>query len=73
MHTHLCARGKVVIHSQWDFGLFTTDDAVWQGEVDEEGLECAQLCHLSQAQTFFRRQTDSLRHPCGDGIRDVQA
>lgn len=47
-HTHLGTCREVVIHCQWDFGLFTTDYAVWQGEVDEEGLKCAQFSSLSQ-------------------------
>lgn len=48
MHTHLGTCREVVIHGQWDFGLFTTDNAVWQGEVDEERLKCAQFSSLSQ-------------------------
>lgn len=70
--TNLSTCRKVVIHCQWDFGLFTTDNAVRQGEVDEEGLKCAQFSSLSQTQTLLPRQTNSPRHPCGDGIGDIQ-
>lgn len=51
--------------------MLPSDDGVGQGELEEEGLEDGDLFTRSQAKTL-RGQTESLRLPGGDGVRDSE-
>ena len=71
--SYLGAGGQVVVDSEGDFGLLSSDHAVGQGEVDEKGLEGAQLRPLGQAHPRVFGQANGLGHPGRDGIRNVQS
>lgn len=72
MPAHLSTGGQVVVDGEGYFRLLPPDDAVGQREVHEEGLKGPQLRPGSHAQPTLLRQTNRLRHPGGDGIRDDQ-
>lgn len=70
---YLGAGRQVVVDSERDFGLFPSDQAVGQREVDKEVLEGAKLGPPGQAQALLLRQGHGFRHPRGDRIWHVQS
>ena len=65
------AAGQVVEGGCLQFKVLPPDDGVGQAELEEEGLEDGELFTRSQAKTL-RGQTESLRLPGCDGVRDSE-
>lgn len=71
--SYLCAGRQVVVDGERNFGLFPSDQAVGQREVNKEVLEGAKLGPPRQAQALLLRQGHGFRHPRGDRIWHVQS
>lgn len=71
--SYLCTGRQVVVDGERNFGLFPSDQAVGQREVNKEVLEGAKLGPPRQAQALLLRQGHGFRHPRGDRIWHVQS
>ena len=63
--------GQIAEDSGLQIKRLPTDDGVWQGELQEEGLEDRQQSRRSQTETFGG-QAECLSLPCGDGVRNSE-
>jgi len=69
LKSHHDALGQITEDGGLQLKDLPTDDGVRQRELQEEGLENCQLSRRSETQTF-RGQTEDLRLPRGDGVRN---
>lgn len=62
---------QVVKNRCFELKGLSTDDGVWQGELQEEGLENCELNWWGQTKALGG-QAESLSLPGGDGVRDSE-
>lgn len=68
--THLNAVVKVVEDSGSKQEVFSSNDRVWQGQVNKEGLQGCQGGRHRHAKSSQLFHTKSTGFPFGDGVRD---